>query len=63
MYVLFGSSQNDEKTGSIFMLPLRKLDDERLQLCETHNGMMVTTIMFIFIKWLMSDIVRSLFQA
>ena len=30
------------------MLPLRKLDDERLLLCEMHNGMTVTTIMFIF---------------
>ena len=50
MYVLWGSSQNDEKTGSIFMLPLRKLDDERPLLCEMHNGKMVTTIMFIFTK-------------
>ena len=32
-----GLITNDDKTGSIFMLPLRKSDDERLLTCEMHN--------------------------
>ena len=27
------------KTGSIFMLPLRKTDDGKLRTCEMRNGM------------------------
>ena len=37
-----------DKTGSIFMLPLRKSDDERFLTCEMHNDMTATSITFIF---------------
>ena len=45
-----GLITTEDKTGSIFRLPLRKSDDERLLTCEMHNDMTVTSIMFILLS-------------
>ena len=43
--------QSEDKTGNIFMLPLRNPHDESLLTCEMHNDMTMTSIMLMFTKW------------